>query len=44
MPTKRRDVTTVISKEHLIVAGGMNGPFIYSSISIVEVMDVKTQL
>ena len=42
MPTKRRDMTAVTSKEHLMVAGGMRGPFINSSIATVEVMDVKT--
>ena len=43
--TKRRDTTTVTSKEHLIVARGMGGPFINSlSITTVEVMDVKMQL
>ena len=42
MPTKRRDTSAVTSKEHLIVAGGMCGPFINSSITTVEVMDVKT--
>ena len=41
MPTKQRNMTTVTSKEHLVVAGGMSGPFINSSISTVEVMDVK---
>ena len=42
MPTKRRDISAVTSKEHLIVAGGMCGPFINSSIATVEVMDAKT--
>ena len=42
MPTKRRDTSAVSSKEHLIVAGGMNGSFINSSIITVEVMDAKT--
>ncbi len=42
MPTKRRDTSAVTSKEHLMVAGGMSGPFINSSIATVEVMDVKT--
>ena len=44
MPTKRRDMTAVTSKEHLIVAGGMSGPFINSSITTVEVMNVKMLL
>ena len=42
MPTKRCDTSAVTSEEHLIVAGGMCGPFINASISTVEVMDMKT--
>jgi hypothetical protein len=44
MPTKRRDTSScaITSKEHLMVAGGMSGPFINSSIATVEVMNVKT--
>ena len=42
MPTCRRDTSAVTSKKHLVVAGGMSGPFINSSITTVEVMDMKT--
>ena len=42
MPTRRRDTTAVTSKECLVVAGGMSGPFINASITTVEVMDLKT--
>ena len=42
MPTKQRGITAVISKEHLIVAGGATGPLLSDIISPVEVMDTKT--
>ena len=42
MPTKRIETTAITSKEHLIVAGGGNGPFISDTLSTVEVMDTKT--
>ena len=43
MPTKRRSTTALTSKEHLIVAGGLIGPFINDSITTVEVMGTKTR-
>ena len=42
MPTKRRGTTAVTSKEHLIVAGGTNGPDDVDYVSKVDVMDTKT--
>ena len=39
MPTKRRDMTTINAEKHVIVAGGMSGPFINASIATVEMMD-----
>ena len=39
MPTKRRDVTVVTSKEHLIVAGGIE---LFTVITTVEVMNTET--
>ena len=42
MPTKRRGMTAVTSKEHLIVAGGGTGPILSHTISPMEVMDTKT--
>ena len=43
MITKRRGMTAVTSKEHLIVAGGVTGAFSATCISTVEVMAMKTQ-
>ena len=40
MPKKRRSTTTVTSKEHLIVAGGMIG--VLNRLKLVEVMDTKS--
>ena len=40
MPTKRRGTTAVISKEHIIVAGGAIG--VITGESIVKVMDTIT--
>ena len=37
MPTKRRDATAITSNNHLIVAGGANGPG-FANINTVEVM------
>ena len=44
MPTKRQSTTAVISKEHLIMAGGKIGIWSYhcTCIRTVEVMDLKT--
>ena len=42
MPTKRRDTTAVISKEHLIVAGGATGPRSSDIITTVEVMNTES--
>ena len=42
MPTKRHDTIAASSGTHTIVAGGMCGPFINSSVATVEVMDTKT--
>ena len=42
MPTKRRGMTAVTSKEHLIVAGGVTGVFSATCISTVEVMALKS--
>ena len=42
MPTKRRDTTTTMLKEHLVVAGGASGPYANEFINTVEVMDTKT--
>ena len=42
MPTKRRSSTAITSKDHLVVAGGDNGPFSLDTLNIVEVMDTKT--
>lgn len=42
MPTKRQDTSAASSKTHVIVAGGMCGPFINSSVATVEVMDIET--
>ena len=39
MPTKRRSTTVVASKEHLVAAGGLTGPFSHIT---VEVMDMDT--
>ena len=41
MPTKRRNTTIVISKEHLIVAGGATGLHVTTNINTVEVMDTE---
>ena len=43
MITKRRGMTAVTSKEHLIVAGGVTGAFSATCISTVEAMAMKTQ-
>ena len=42
MTTKRRLVTTVTARQHLIVAGGSIGPLNDDSIATVEVMDIQT--
>ena len=42
MPTKRRATTAIISKEHLIVAGGATGFRGAYILSTVEVMDTRT--
>ena len=42
MATKRRGTTAMVSKEHLIVAGGATGPYPGDRSSTVEVMDTKT--
>ena len=42
MPTTRRSTTAVMSKEHLIVAGGATGISGAGRIITVEVMDTKT--
>lgn len=42
MPTRRRDMIVMATREHLIVAGGMCGPFINSCLDNVEVMDTKS--
>jgi hypothetical protein len=39
MPTKRRSITAVTSKQHLIVAGGAIG---FDRLNVVEVMDTKS--
>ena len=44
MSTKRRDATAIATREHLIVAGGMTGAFINSSLANVEVMDISSQV
>ena len=38
MPTERREITVVTSKEHLIVAGGATGA---NTLNTVEVMDIR---
>ena len=42
MPTKRREATTVTSKEHLVVAGGTIGCSGADTLNTVEVMDTKS--
>ena len=42
MPTKRRDVMATALTTHVIVAGGMCGPFINSCLTTVEVMDTNS--
>ena len=42
MPTKRLGTFAVMSKEHLIVAGGTTGPYSEDNLNTVEVMDTKT--
>ena len=41
MPTKRREIIAVSSKEHLIVAGGTTGASTFCNITTVEAMDTK---
>ena len=42
MPTKRRGTTAMISKEHLIVAGGATGRSFADNLKVVEVMNTDT--
>ena len=42
MPTKRRDTTAISTEQHLIVAGGMCGPFINACVATVEIMDTNS--
>ena len=42
MQTKRCSTSAVITKEHLIVAGGATGLLLTDAVSTVEVMDIKT--
>ena len=42
MPKKRREITASISKEHLIVAGGITGLYNANKLNTVEVMDTKS--
>ena len=42
MPTKREGAVVITLKEHLIVAGGAIGVYIFTTIKNVEVMDTKS--
>ena len=44
MPTKRQGTATISSNEHLIVAGGAVGLYMFSILKTVEVLDTNTLL